>query len=181
MPLKLSLNRFLLLRCTLEPSLAFIMYGLLCRFRLPALASTARVTGRSLVLASIGTLSALLTTSPAPISASEPSPPFMVAASANRSVLALAQHLKQVKAKMYGASWCPYCHRQRALFGEDIFTQNIQYIECDPRSPGAQPKLCRAANIAAFPTWEIKGRLYQGMHSLNELATLSGYQGSRNF
>lgn len=93
---------------------------------------------------------------------------------------ALAQHLRRRGAKMYGAYWCPYCTRQKELFGRQAFSQ-INYIECDPRGQNGRPDLCRRANVNGFPTWEINGQQYRGMQTLNELADISGYKGSRNF
>jgi len=87
---------------------------------------------------------------------------------------AIALHLKKVNAKMYGAFWCPACTRQREIFGDRAFRQ-VQYIECDPRGVNPQPQLCRKAGIQAYPTWEIKGKKYQGVRSLAELAELSGF------
>jgi len=87
---------------------------------------------------------------------------------------AIALHLKQVNAKMYGAYWCPACTRQKEIFGDRAFRQ-VQYIECDPRGNNAQPQLCRSAGIQVYPTWEIKGQQYQGVRSLVELARLSGF------
>ena len=100
--------------------------------------------------------------------------------SSGASEIALARHLRQRGAKMYGAYWCPYCHRQRELFGRQAFNQ-ITYIECDPRGQNGRPDLCRRANVSGFPTWEINGQQYSGLQSLNELANISGYRGSRNF
>jgi len=87
---------------------------------------------------------------------------------------AIARHLKKVNAKMYGAFWCPACTRQREIFGDRAF-QQVQYIECDPRGTNPKPQLCRMAGIQAYPTWEIKGKKYQGVRSLAELAELSGF------
>ncbi|XZN89374.1 MAG: hypothetical protein ACM65M_17095 [Microcoleus sp.] len=94
--------------------------------------------------------------------------------------VALATHLQTIRARMYGAYWCPYCHKQQELFGKEALTA-ITYIECDPRGKDAQPDLCKAANIKAYPTWEIGGKYYTGMQSLEKLAILSGYKGTRNF
>ncbi|MEG4394287.1 hypothetical protein [Microcoleus sp. BROC3] len=94
--------------------------------------------------------------------------------------IALATHLQTIKARMYGAYWCPHCHTQQELFGKEAFT-TITYIECDPRGKDAQPDLCKAANIKAYPTWEIRGKYYTGRQSLEKLAILSGYKGSSNF
>jgi protein-disulfide isomerase len=92
----------------------------------------------------------------------------------------LASHLKQIGAKFYGAFWCPYCSKQKEMFGEQAFRQ-INYIECDPRGKNPRPDLCRKASIQGFPTWEINGKQYPGMKSLAELAELSGYKGDRHF
>jgi hypothetical protein len=94
--------------------------------------------------------------------------------------IALATHLQTIKARMYGAYWCPHCHAQQELFGKEAFSA-ITYIECDPRGKDAQPDLCTAANIKAYPTWEIRGKYYTGRQSLEKLAILSGYKGSSNF
>ena len=94
--------------------------------------------------------------------------------------IALAKHLKQVEAKMYGAFWCPHCHEQKQLFGQEA-SQSINYIECDPKGKKPQPELCEAAKIESFPTWKIKGKSVSGTQSLEELAAMSGYQGARNF
>ena len=94
--------------------------------------------------------------------------------------IALANHLKQVEAKMYGAFWCPHCHEQKQLFGQEA-SQAINYIECDPKGKKPQPELCEAAKIESFPTWKIKDKSVSGTQSLEELATMSGYQGARNF
>ncbi|MBC6472034.1 MAG: hypothetical protein GDA48_03755 [Hormoscilla sp. GM102CHS1] len=52
-------------------------------------------------------------------------------------------------------------------------------IECSPNGHWARPaEVCQAAEIEA---WEINGKLYTGTQSLEKLADLSGYQGSRQF
>lgn len=81
---------------------------------------------------------------------------------------------------MYGTYWCPYCTRQKQMFGLQGFNL-IRYIECDPRGQNAKPNLCRQANVRGYPTWEINGQQYRGMRSLSDLANISGYRGSRNF
>lgn len=106
---------------------------------------------------------------------SQPAPPTTVSAN-----IALAQHLKQVGAKMYEAYWCSVCRWQEKQFGAEAY-QYVTAIECDPRGKNAQPELCRQASIRAFPTWEINGQLYEGGMPLERLANLSSYQGSRNF
>ncbi len=98
---------------------------------------------------------------------------------ANAATVTLAEHLTQTGAKMYGTYWCPYCNKQEELFKDAV--SKVQIVECDPQGENAQPQLCAQANVSSYPTWEIKGKLYRGMRSLEELAELSGYQGSKDF
>lgn len=95
--------------------------------------------------------------------------------------IALARHLQDIGAKMYGAWWCPHCHDQKQLFGAEAVKQ-IPYIECDPEGQNSQTEVCRAnENVTGFPTWEINGQYYSGTQSLQTLADLSGYQGDMDF
>lgn len=87
----------------------------------------------------------------------------------------LAAHLKKINAKMYGAYWCPACRKQKQLFGNAF--EAINYIECDARGTNPKPELCKQAKVRVYPTWEINGKQYEGVLSLNTLAQLSGYQG----
>lgn len=82
---------------------------------------------------------------------------------------------------MYGAYWCPHCQHQKELFGQATFNLYINYIECDPRGSKPKPELCKAANIEGYPTWEIKGKFYPGVQTLEELSTISDYKGTKNF
>lgn len=105
---------------------------------------------------------------------------YAITTSSGAAEIALVQHLKQTGAKMYGAFTCPHCQNQKQLFGKEAASQ-LNYIECHPEGKNARPDLCQAANIQGFPTWEINGKFYQGEKTLQELADLSGYKGSRNF
>jgi glutaredoxin len=97
----------------------------------------------------------------------------------NPAQIALIDHLNKVGAKLYGTYWCPYCMRQKELFGEAV--SKLQIVECDPKGKNAQPAACTNANVSSYPTWEINGQQYPGLRSLEELAALSGYKGSLNF
>lgn len=108
------------------------------------------------------------------------SPVASVSIADSRSTAGLSAHLKKIGAKMYGAYWCPHCAQQKELFGEAAF-RSIDYVECDPGGTNARPSLCKKAKITGYPTWEIKGKLYPGTQSLEDLAKLSGYSGPSNF
>jgi uncharacterized membrane protein/glutaredoxin len=110
----------------------------------------------------------------------EPGEPITTTSS--EAEIALAQHLTQIEAKMYGAWWCPHCHDQKQLFGQEAASQII-YIECAPDGQNPQTALCQANSdgVKGYPTWEINGQYYGGTQSLEQLADASGYQGPRSF
>ncbi|MEM9164498.1 MAG: hypothetical protein AAGC54_15710 [Cyanobacteria bacterium P01_F01_bin.4] len=85
----------------------------------------------------------------------------------------LADHLTVYGAKMYGAYWCPHCATQKELFRGAA--DRLPYIECDPNGANAQPELCQAKAIRAYPTWEIDGEFYEGARSPGKLAQLTGF------
>ena len=105
---------------------------------------------------------------------------YRVTTTSTPTKVALAEHLTKIGAKMYGAYWCGHCQDQKKLFGQEAVSQ-LNYIECDPKGNNPQPNLCVATGIKVFPTWEINGKLPEGVVSLENLAKLSGYKGSTNF
>jgi uncharacterized membrane protein len=105
------------------------------------------------------------------------------------SEIALAQHLTSIGAKMYGAYWCPHCHDQKQLFGQEAVAA-MTYVECAADGQNSQAATCQAIapDIKAqtgqefgFPTWEVNGRYLVGTQTLESLADASGYQGPRDF
>jgi glutaredoxin len=81
---------------------------------------------------------------------------------------------------MYSAYWCPHCHEQKELFGQEAAAK-LDVIECATDGKNSQASLCQSKAIEGFPSWEIKGQIDSGVKSLQKLADLSGYQGPRNF
>ena len=106
--------------------------------------------------------------------------PPPITTTSGESEIALAQHLKAIGAKKFGAYWCPHCHDQQNLFGQEAFSY-IEYVECAEDGYQTQIDMCRATGIQGFPSWEINGEVYSGVRPLNELADLSGYEGPRDF
>jgi len=130
-----------------------------------------------------GTSSTPGQTSPASLSPTgEPTPGvgWPITTTSGEAEIALARHLTQIGAKKYNAWWCPHCHEQKQLFGKEAYSE-INRIECDPSGNNPRPDLCQAAKVQSYPSWEIKGKLYPGVQSLEELAQISGYTGPRNF
>lgn len=85
----------------------------------------------------------------------------------------LAKYLTNQGAVIYGAYWCPHCADQKELFGKAFSLVN--YVECDPKGENPNPKLCNEKGIKLYPTWEIKGKRYEGVLSLDQLAALTGF------
>ena len=96
----------------------------------------------------------------------------------NSYQVALAKHLGSLGAKMYGSYKCPHCIDQKKEFGNAF--NFIEYVECDNRGANANPSLCFSKGISSYPTWEIKGRYYQGQYKLSKLAELSGFKENEN-
>lgn len=90
------------------------------------------------------------------------------------SELALARHLRETGAVMYGAYWCPHCQEQKALFGDAA--RELPYVECDPNGVNARPDLCERAGVKAFPTWVVGGQRFEGVQSIGALADASKFE-----
>ena len=86
---------------------------------------------------------------------------------------ALARHLKQKGAVVYGAWWCPHCTQQKELFGLEAI-ELLPYVECDKDDAGR--KQCQKAQVRGYPTWDLNGERRLGVLSLEELEIWSGYR-----
>lgn len=88
---------------------------------------------------------------------------------------ALALHLSERGARMYGASWCPHCVEQKELFGASA--RRLPYVECSPGGQGSRmAAACASAGIKQYPTWIIGGQRFEEVLSLPRLAELTGFQ-----
>ncbi len=128
----------------------------------------------------VGTLAIYNLGNPNTQSAEADSSGFVVTTQSGPAEIALAQHLTQIGAKMYGAYWCPHCQDQKKLFGKEAVKQ-IPYVECDPGGANSQASLCQSEGVKGYPTWKINGQTYSGTQTLQQLAQYSGYQGPQNF
>jgi uncharacterized membrane protein len=88
----------------------------------------------------------------------------------------LAEQLADSGAVFYGASWCPHCQQQKALFGAS--QERLPYVECSPggpRSPVASS--CVSAGVQTYPTWVFSdGTRISEVLSLRDLADRVGYR-----
>ncbi len=95
--------------------------------------------------------------------------------------VALAQHLSDSGAEMYGAYWCPHCHDQKQLFGKEAVAR-MPYVECAPDGLNSETQVCQAIpEIEGFPTWQVNGQFLEGTQTLETLAAASGYEGPADF
>ncbi len=88
---------------------------------------------------------------------------------------ALSDWLRQQGAIFYGAWWCPACFMQKNLFGKEAGNR-LPYVECDKEEAGRQR--CVAANVRAFPTWVLGDQRLEGVQTVEELKTWSGFPAS---
>ena len=88
---------------------------------------------------------------------------------------ALAIHLSNSDAKMYGASWCPHCQAQKELFG--LSASRLPYIECSPGGQGQpQAAICRNLGITTYPTWIINGKRMEEVLTFQQLAEMTSFK-----
>ncbi|XP_047311274.1 thiol-disulfide oxidoreductase LTO1 [Impatiens glandulifera] len=91
--------------------------------------------------------------------------------------IALAKHLHNIGAKVYGAFWCSHCLEQKEMFGREA-SKLLDFVECFPNGYKKGTKIekaCSEAGIEGFPTWVINGEVLSGEQQLSELARLSGF------
>ena len=94
-------------------------------------------------------------------------------APSNPSQRGLAEHLRRQGFVFYGAWWCPACRQQKSLFGQPA-AQRLPYLECEKGAAGQQR--CSQVGIRAYPTWIKGGERREGMLTLEELKSWSGYR-----
>lgn len=88
---------------------------------------------------------------------------------------ALAIHLANSGAVMYGAHWCDHCKQQKDLFGESA--RRLPYIECSTGGQGSpQTSDCRNRGIKTYPTWVINGQRYEELLTPARLASMTNFQ-----
>jgi len=99
---------------------------------------------------------------------------LIVTSESTRETIKLAKYLKDNGVVKYSAYWCPNCLNQGELFGKQAYRE-LNVVECSRDGINSQTQLCIAKGIKGFPTWEINGKLFLGVLSINELSELTGY------
>lgn len=92
--------------------------------------------------------------------------------------LKLAEHLRAIGAKMYGAFWCSHCSEQKQMFGREA-AKLLDYVECYPdgfKKGTDISQECKAAKLESFPMWVINGQVLKGYQEFPDLAKASGFE-----
>jgi hypothetical protein len=86
---------------------------------------------------------------------------------------AFAQCLADEGAIFYGAFWCPYCNRQKDMFGSSA--RALPYFECSTLDGRNQILACTEKEVKSYPTWDFAdGSRLSGLLSLDALAEKTG-------
>lgn len=84
----------------------------------------------------------------------------------------LARCLKKNGAKFYGASWCPHCNSQKAMFGSSA--RLLPYVECS-NADRSQKKECTDVGVKGYPMWIFAdGNKVSGEIPLEQLKRYAG-------
>lgn len=138
------------------------------------LAASRRQAGGASVLKSLGGAAAVcVLVFFLSYSVHSPAPQESTRLSATFYQASLARYLSDRGATMYGSYRCYHCERQKELFGSAF--GYIAYVECSRSGPDPNPTLCASKNIKSYPTWEIGGELHEGVMTLEQLGSISGY------
>ena len=97
-----------------------------------------------------------------------------VTSESTAETIEFAKYLKDNGVVKYSAYWCPNCLNQSELFGKQAYKE-LNVVECARDGINSQTQLCIDKEIKGFPTWEINGKFFLGVLSLNDLYKLTGY------
>ena len=100
---------------------------------------------------------------------------LMVNSESTKETIMFAKYLKDNGVVKYSAYWCPNCLNQGELFGKQAYRE-LNVVECARDGKNSQTQLCIKKRIQGFPSWEINGKIIIGVHTLEELSELTGYQ-----
>lgn len=74
------------------------------------------------------------------------------------------------KTTLYSSKYCPHCQDQKAILSNYLsLFKNIDCLD--------EPGKCDEAGVDRYPTWQIEGKLYPGVKSINELKKLTNCEG----
>lgn len=84
------------------------------------------------------------------------------------AMTAFAECLTENGVKMYGTAMCPYCTKQKEMFGEAF--ARVDYVDCQK-----DPNACTENGIQGVPAWIFAdGTMKQGLQDLSVIAEIAG-------
>ena len=98
-----------------------------------------------------------------------------VTSESTRESIDLAKYLKDNGVVKYSAYWCPNCLNQGELFGKQAYKE-LNVVECARDGKNSRTQLCIDKNVQGFPSWEINGKIFIGVKTLEELSKLTDYK-----
>ena len=96
---------------------------------------------------------------------------LIVTSESTRESIELAKYLKNNGVVKYSAYWCPNCLNQSELFGKQAYKE-LNVVECARDGKNSRTQLCIDKNVQGFPSWEINGKIFIGVKTLEELLSL---------
>ena len=100
---------------------------------------------------------------------------LVISSKSPKQSISLAKYLTKRGVIKYSAYWCPNCLYQAELFGKEAYKE-LNVVECAKDGKNSQTQLCIDKQILGFPTWEIDGKMFIGVKTLEDLSELSGFQ-----
>ena len=98
-----------------------------------------------------------------------------VTSESTKETIKFAKYLKDSGVIKYSAYWCPNCLNQSELFGKQAYKE-LNVVECANDGKNSQTQLCIDKKIKGFPSWEINGKIFIGVKTLEELSKLTDYK-----
>ena len=97
---------------------------------------------------------------------------FLVGCGSSGPPETFAKCLTESGVKIFGASWCPNCIKQKKMFGDSW--EYVNYIECALPGGKGQTQYCEQAGIKNYPSWEFEdGTRMSGLVQLEELSSIT--------
>ena len=100
---------------------------------------------------------------------------LIITSESSKESIEFAKYLSKNGVVKYSAYWCPNCLNQSELFGKQAYRE-LNVVECARDGKNSRTQLCIDKNVQGFPSWEINGKIFIGVKTLEELSKLTDYK-----
>ena len=100
---------------------------------------------------------------------------LIITSESSKESIEFAKYLSKNGVVKYSAYWCPNCLNQGELFGKQAYKE-LNVVECARDGKNSRTQLCIDKNVQGFPSWEINGKIFIGVKTLEELSKLTDYK-----